>query len=71
MKNSRVLLGRAVRKKRLAIRLSQEELAERAAVHRTYIGQVERGETNISLDNLVKLAAALGVAVRDLVSDLN
>jgi len=43
--------------------MSQEELAERAGLHRTYIGQVERGEKNISIGNMEHLAAAVGLAV--------
>ena len=44
---------------------SQEELAGRAKLHRTYVGSVERGERNVSLVNLDRLAKALGVNVGD------
>jgi transcriptional regulator with XRE-family HTH domain len=70
MNDPRVAFGLAVRKYRLRIGISQEELADNANLHRTYIGQVERGETNISLVNLVRLAGALRVRPRQLLSDL-
>ena len=46
--------------------MSQEELAHMAGLDRTYVGGVERGERNLALDNIHRLAAALGVDVRDL-----
>jgi transcriptional regulator with XRE-family HTH domain len=50
---------------------SQEELAERAGLHRNYVGGVERGERNVALENIVKLAKALSVHPRDLFADFS
>jgi len=57
----RILFGRQLRKLRLRSKLSQERLAEIADLHRNYVGGVERGERNVSLVNIVKLARALKV----------
>lgn len=48
--------------------LSQEALAERAELHRTYVGSIERAERNVSLENVEKLARALGVPPADLLT---
>lgn len=49
--------------------LSQEALADAAGLHRTYVGSVERGERNISIDNIERLAMALGVSAASLLGD--
>ena len=64
------LLGEAIRAQRQAANLSQEKLAELADLSRNYIGEVERGETNISIEVLARIAKALRVHIRDLVTDL-
>ena len=51
--------GEKVREERHKLGLSQEELASRAGVHRTYIGMIERAEKNITLENIEKIAKAL------------
>lgn len=51
--------GKRIRQLRLAKDLTQEGLAERAGLHPTYIGGIERGERNLGFDNLLKLARAL------------
>ena len=65
----KILFGRAVKARRLAIQISQEELAEKAALHRTYISDVERGMRNISLESMVKIAGALGMPLVNLFSE--
>ena len=58
--------GSSMRQVRQSLSLSQEELAERSGLHRTYIGSVERGERNITLINAEKIANALGVKLEEL-----
>ena len=62
--------GESVRSLRTKRGLSQEELAEIAGLHRNYIGGVERGERNVGLENIVKLAGALSVKTKDLFDSL-
>lgn len=66
----RSLLGARIRHFRKALDLSQEKLAELSDLHPVYVGDVERGEENISIDNLVRIARALKVTVRELAADL-
>lgn len=55
----KVKFGNAIKKVRSQRQLSQEELAEKSGLHRTYISEVERGDRNLSLVNIVKLCDAL------------
>ena len=61
--------GAAVRARRTARGWSQEEFADRVGLHRTYIGDVERGERNIGLLNIGRIAAALELPLADLLGD--
>ncbi|MCK4781386.1 helix-turn-helix transcriptional regulator [Candidatus Parcubacteria bacterium] len=61
--------GEKVRDERIRQNLSQEKLAEKAGVHRTYIGMIERAEKNITLENIEKVAKALGLKLSDFFSD--
>jgi len=65
-KSINVRFGKKVREERLKLGLSQEALAEKAGVHRTYIGMIERAEKNITLENIEKIATALGMRIEDL-----
>jgi transcriptional regulator with XRE-family HTH domain len=58
-------VGFNIRKIRDSKKLSQEKLADLADLHRTYIGQIERGEKNIGLKNLEKISKALKVNIKD------
>lgn len=63
----KVAFGSTIRKFRVAHGLSQEKLAELADIHRTYIGDVERGLRNIALINMHRIAVALGVPLSSLI----
>lgn len=56
-------LGKAIRQTRLAKGISQEDLALRAEVDRSYVGRIERGDNNVAILTLAKLAKALGTTV--------
>jgi transcriptional regulator with XRE-family HTH domain len=53
-----------MRRQRLLLGLSQEELAEHAGLHRTYVGSVERAERNVSIEQMERIAVALGLPLR-------
>jgi transcriptional regulator with XRE-family HTH domain len=63
-----IKFGNKVRERRTVLGLSQEELAERANVHRTYIGMIERAEKNITLENIEKIAKALEIPLDKLMN---
>ncbi len=60
------IVGKRVRARRLSLGMSQEALAERAGLHYTYIGQIERGEKNASIETMVKLCGALDITLETL-----
>ncbi len=62
-------LGLTVRARREALELSQEALGERADLHRTYVGGIERGERNVTFKNLEAIARALNVRASQLVAE--
>jgi CheY-like chemotaxis protein len=64
--NVKKLFGAAIRRQRIELDFSQEELAERAGLHRTYISDVERGARNLSLESIERLARALEISVSTL-----
>ena len=66
MANLRRLFGNRIREFRKARKLSQQGLAAKAGLHYTYVGSVERGESNISFDNIVRIADALGITLEEL-----
>ena len=67
--NARQIFASNLRKERLKKSLSQEALADLAGLHRTYVGSVERGERNISIDNMERLAIALGCDLTELLKE--
>ena len=66
-KFSRFTLGRAIRQERERIGLSQEDFAEKAEVHRTYISSIELGKVSVGIEVANSLAVALGLKLSDLV----
>lgn len=65
-----IAFGEKVRQARKKKGLSQEELSFKANLHRTYIGMIERGEKNLTLSNIEKIASALDTTLADLLKNL-
>jgi transcriptional regulator with XRE-family HTH domain len=63
---AKVRFGKKLRSIRKKVGISQEELGFRAGIHRTYVGAIERGEQNVSIENVYKLAKALKVSEKEL-----
>jgi transcriptional regulator with XRE-family HTH domain len=66
--SAKKLFASNLRRLRAATGFSQEALAERAGLHRTYVSSIERAERNVSLENIFRLAEALGVDPRELLA---
>lgn len=64
-----IRFGDKVRQRRIELGISQEELATRAGVHRTYIGMIERAEKNITLESIEKVCRSLNISLRDFFGD--
>ena len=69
-RDPRVQFGANLRSRRLALGLSQEEFAEKADLHWTYVGGIERGERNLGLLNIVKVARALKITPSELLTNV-
>ena len=65
------IIGQRIRNYRVQQKLSQEKLAELSGCHPTYIGQIERGEKNATIESVEKIAAALGVSLSKLFENLS
>lgn len=64
-----ILLGKRIRSERMKLNLTQEKLAEDTGISTAYLGQIERGERNVTLDKLLPIASRLGVTVDFLLTD--
>ena len=64
-----IKFGNKVRKERTKLGLSQEGLAAKVGVHRTYVGMIERAEKNITLENIEKVAKAFNLKLSNFFSD--
>lgn len=70
MQDIQVQIGKTIRALRLKRKLSQDVFAERSGLHRAHVGEIERGESNITIQTLKIIADTLEVKIRDLVGKL-
>jgi transcriptional regulator with XRE-family HTH domain len=70
MEDVRIRFGKALRRRRRKLRVSQKEFADMCGLDRTYIGGIERGERNVALVNIEKIALALRVSLAQLLRDV-
>lgn len=71
MADIRSAFGKAVRRLRAGLELSQEDFAHKAKIDRSYMGRVERGEVNISIDNMQRIAKGLGLTIGRLMIEVD
>jgi transcriptional regulator with XRE-family HTH domain len=67
--NIQKAIGKVIREHRLEKDLSQEDLADKTKLHRTYISSVERGKRNISIKNLERISSAIGISLSKLLEE--
>lgn len=70
MSDLSIEIGKRIRNYRMQLRLSQEELAEKCGLHPTYIGQVERGEKNATIESISKITAGLSISLGTLFENI-
>ena len=70
MEDVRIKFGKALRKRRHKLGVSQEEFADMCGLDRTYIGGIERGERNVALVNIDKIAKAIKISLLELFRDV-
>ena len=71
MKKIEQLFGEAVRRKRLGLGMSQEDFADKAGIHRTYVSSIELGKVQVSIRIATQLAGALGVPLSEIWRDID
>ncbi len=70
MKQLNISIGKKIKQLRIEAGLTQEAFADRAEIHRSYIGEIERGEVDIALSSLMKVSQALGVTISKLIQGI-